>query len=217
MKKIAVILSGCGVFDGSEISEAVLTLLHIAKSNAQYQCFAPNIEQMHVLNHQTGEEMTQARNVLTESARIARGEITDLKELQVEQFDAVILPGGFGVAKNLSDFAIKGQNAQVNPIVFKACKAFADAKKPAGYICIAPALIPLIYGQDTQATIGNDPDTASALNAMGAHHVECSVDNIVVDEKHKVVSTPAYMLANSIIEADSGIACLVQKVLSLCD
>ncbi len=215
MKKIAVILSGCGVYDGAEINESVLTLLHIAKHGASYQCFAPDIEQMHVINHLSGEEMQPNRNVLVEAARIARGEIKPTTALNVDDFDALILPGGFGAAKNLSNFATDGANAQMNDEVLSACKAFANANKPVGYICIAPAMIPLVYGKDAIATIGNDADTAAAIERMGGQHVNCPVEAFVVDEKNKVVSTPAYMLAQSILEADAGISKLVAKVIEL--
>ena len=216
MKKVAVILAGCGVFDGAEINEAVLTLLHIAKAGGSYQCFAPDMEQMHTLNHLTGEEMSPNRNVLVEAARIARGDIKAVTELNVAEFDALILPGGFGAAKNLSDFAVKGADATMQADVLAVCKAFADAGKPAGYICIAPAMIPLVYGTGAKATIGNDADTAAAINSLGGEHVACPVDEFVVDEANKVVSTPAYMLAGSILEADAGISKLVAKVMELC-
>lgn len=215
MTKVAIILSGCGVFDGAEIHESVLTLLYLDQAGAQYQCFAPNINQHHVLNHLTGEEQAQTRNVLEEAARIARGEILDLKELNVDDYDALVVPGGFGAAKNLCDFALKGVNSSLNSDVERVCKAFAEQHKPAAYLCIAPALIAHIYPQGTKATIGNDADTASALSTLGAKHVECSVDNIVVDEQAKVVSTPAYMLAGSIKEAASGIEKAINKLLSL--
>lgn len=217
MKKIAIILSGCGVFDGAEITESVLTLLHVAKNGASYQCFAPNIEQMHTLNHLTGEEMQPNRNVLVESARIARGEVKDVKELNVDDFDALILPGGFGAAKNLSDFAVKGADSTLTPDVSIACKAFADAKKPAGYVCIAPAMIPHVYPEKTQLTIGNDQDTANAINALGGDHKTCPVEDIIIDIEHKVISTPAYMLAGNILEADAGISKLVVALLALCE
>ncbi|WMS94238.1 isoprenoid biosynthesis glyoxalase ElbB [Pseudoalteromonas sp. HL-AS2] len=214
MKKVAVILAGCGVYDGSEINEAVLTLLHIAKNSASYQCFAPDIAQHHTINHLTGEETTDNRNVLVEAARIARGEVKAITELDVTQFDALIVPGGFGAAKNLSDFAIKGPQASINADVLHACKAFANTNKAAGYMCIAPNLIPFIY-QQAHLTIGNDSDTANALNTLGAQHVTCAVDDIVVDQQYKLVTTPAYMLAQSILDADAGIAKLVSEVLAL--
>lgn len=137
MKKVAVILSGCGVFDGAEIHESVLALHAIEKQGASWHCFAPNVQQMHVINHLTGEEMPETRNVLVESARIARGKIQDVATLNVNEFDALLLPGGFGAAKNLTDFAVKGAQCSINPDVAAACLAFADAQKPAGYICIA--------------------------------------------------------------------------------
>ena len=215
MKKIAVILAGCGVYDGAEINEAVLTLLHIAKAGANYQCFAPDIDQLHTINHLNGEEMLPNRNVLVEAARIARGDIKALTELTANDFDGLIIPGGFGAAKNLCNFAIKGADAQVNPQMLSACQAFANANKPAGYMCIAPAMIPLIYDTGVKATIGNDVDTAHAMQKLGAHHVDCAVNDIVIDEQHKLVSTPAYMLAQSILEADAGIEKLVSAVLRM--
>lgn len=216
MKKIAVILAGCGVYDGAEINEAVLTLLHIAKADASYQCFAPDIEQLHTINHLTGEQMAPNRNVLVEASRIARGDIKPVTELNAENFDALIIPGGFGAAKNLCDFAVKGAQAQMNSDVLQVCKQFADMAKPAGYMCIAPAMIPLIYQAGVKTTIGNDADTASTINTLGAKHINCSVDEIVIDEQHKVVTTPAYMLAQSILDADAGIEKLVKAVIKMC-
>ncbi|WP_395338933.1 isoprenoid biosynthesis glyoxalase ElbB [Ningiella sp. W23] len=216
MKKVAVVLSGCGVFDGAEIQEAVLTLLYIAKAGAHYQCFAPDVAQMHVLNHTNGEEMPETRNVMLEASRICRGDIKAIDTLRADDFDAVILPGGFGAAKNLSDFATKGAHCSVEPSTLNALKSFANAGKPAGYICIAPAMIPLVYGENAKATIGHDADTATAINQMGGEHVSCAVDDIVVDEQHNLVSTPAYMLAESILDADAGIRKLVAKVLAMC-
>jgi len=216
MKKIAVILSGCGVFDGSEIHESVLTLLHIERLGAQYQCFAPNIDQMHVINHLTGEVDEHAsRNVLVESARIARGEIKDIKELQAKEFDALVLPGGFGAAKNLCDFAIKGADSIINSDVERACKQFSELKKPAAYICIAPAIIGHIYPQGTLATIGTDADTAEQVNKLGAKHINCAVNDFVYDDTAKVISTPAYMLAGSIIEANTSIENAINKLVAI--
>ena len=114
-KKIAVILSGCGVYDGAEVHESVITLLRLDQRGAQVQCFAPDIPQLHVVNHLTGEEMPESRNVLVESARIARGEVKDIKQANAEEFDALIVPGGFGAAKNLSAFDVKGAECSVNP------------------------------------------------------------------------------------------------------
>lgn len=216
MKKIAVLLSGAGVFDGSEIHEAVLTMLALTKLGASYQCFAPNIEQMHVVNHLTGEvSAEESRNVLVESARIARGEITATDRLDIEAFDALVIPGGFGAAKNLCNFATNGSDCEIPLEVADFITEFADAKKPVGFICIAPIMIPLLYGEGVTGTIGNDIDTAQAFNLMGGHHQEAVVQDIIVDEANKVVSTPAYMLAGNIVEANEGIEKLVKKVLEM--
>lgn len=214
-KKVAVILSGCGVYDGAEIYESVITLLRLDQRGAQVQCFAPNIAQLHVINHLTGEEMPESRNVLVESARIARGEVKDIREANAEDFDALIIPGGFGSAKNLSNFAIEGTGCTVQPDVLALTEAFAEAGKPVGLICISPALAAKIYGPGVTCTIGNDADTAAALNKMGATHEDCEVSEIVEDKARKLVTTPAYMLAQSISEAASGINKLVDRVLEL--
>ena len=218
MKNIAVILSGCGVYDGSEIHEAVLTLLAIEQAGAKYRCFAPNINQHHVINHFTGQVMEQEqRNVLVESARISRGDTEDLTEFYIDEFDALIVPGGFGAAKNLSDFAINGEAIAVNEQVLAVCQAFAKAKKPAGYMCIAPVMIPLIYGAGAQATIGKDVAIAESLTNIGLTHKDCAVDDIIVDDARQLVSTPAYMVATTLMEAASGINKLVEKVVKLAD
>ncbi|WP_409288570.1 isoprenoid biosynthesis glyoxalase ElbB [Pseudomonas sp. KCJK8927] len=214
-KKVAVILSGCGVYDGAEIHESVITLLRLDQRGAQVQCFAPNIAQMHVINHLTGEAMPESRNVLVESARIARGEVKDIREAKVEDFDALIVPGGFGAAKNLSNFAVEGANCSVNPDVLALAEAFADACKPVGLICISPALAAKIYGPGVVCTIGNDAGTAAAVVKMGGTHEECDVHDIVEDTQRKLVTTPAYMLAQSISEAAGGIYKLVDRVLEL--
>lgn len=215
MKKVAVILSGCGVYDGSEIHEAVLTLLAIEQNGGKYRCFAPNINQYHVVNHLTGEVTDESRNVLVESARISRGDIEDIIDLDIREFDALIVPGGFGAAKNLCNFAIESEQCVMNADVLTACQAFAKAEKPAGYICIAPAMLPLIYPKGIQGTIGTEQGTAEAVSALGLTHINCTVDDVVIDQAHKIVSTPAYMLAMSISEAASGINKLVKTVFSL--
>ena len=214
-KKVAVILSGSGVYDGAEIQESVITLLRLDQRGAQVQCFAPNIAQLHVINHLTGEEMPESRNVLVESARIARGNVKDIRDADVEDFDALIVPGGFGAAKNLSNFAIEGAGCTVQPEVLALAEAFAEAGKPVGLICISPALAAKIYGPGVTCTIGNDADTAAAMNKMGATHEECAVTEIVEDKARKLVTTPAYMLAQTISEAASGINTLVDRVLEL--
>jgi enhancing lycopene biosynthesis protein 2 len=171
-----------------------------------------------VVNHLTGEATNaHPRNVLVESARIARGEIKDLSQLNAGDFDALAVPGGFGVAKNLSDFAIKGSDAQLNSELAHVCQQFALLAKPAAYICIAPTIIPFIYPKGTLATIGSDPDTATAINQLGAKHITCPVDEFIIDLHAKVISTPAYMLAGSILEANSGIEKTINKLLELID
>ena len=216
MKNIAVLLSGCGVFDGTEIHEAVLTLLAISRAGARYQCFAPNIKQMHVVNHFTGEVNTEeTRNVLIESARIARGEVLDTHSLDISQFDGLVIPGGFGAAKNLSNFATNGSDCNVNPIVETFIREFSLAHKPVGFVCISPVMIPKIYGEGAIGTIGSDTETAYAFNEMGGKHQSVAVEDIVVDQINKIVSTPAYMLATSIVEAHIGIEKLVNKVLEM--
>ena len=214
-KKVAVILSGSGVYDGAEIHESVITLLRLDQRGAQVQCFAPNIAQLHVINHLTGEEMPETRNVLVESARIARGNIKDIREADVNDFDALIVPGGFGAAKNLSNFAVEGAGCSVQPEVLALAEAFAEAGKPVGLMCISPALAAKIYGPGVTCTIGNDTDTATAMNKMGATHEDCAVTEIIEDKARKLVTTPAYMLAQNISEAASGINKLVDRVLEL--
>lgn len=214
-KRIAVILSGCGVFDGSEIYESVLTLLRLDQKGVQCQCFAPDMAQHHVINHMNGEEMRESRNVLIESARLARGNIQRLAECQAADFDGLIIPGGFGAAKNLSDFALAGADMIVQKDVFNTVQAFSEAKKPVGLICIAPAMAGKLFGNGVRCTIGNDSEMADTIRLTGAECVDCSVHDIVVDDVHKLVTTPAYMLANSISEAATGINRLVDKVLEM--
>ncbi len=215
-KKVAVLLAGSGVYDGSEIHEAVITLLSLDRAGASVQCFAPNVNQLHVVNHLTGEVAEgEQRNVLVESARIARGEVRDVAELNAKDFDALIVPGGFGAAKNLCDFALNGSDMTMNEDTLLAAQSFKVAHKPVGLMCIAPAMATAIFGADVKCTIGSDIDTAAAISEMGAQHVQAEVDTIVVDEANKLVTTPVYMLAETIAEAASGIEKLVAEVLSL--
>ena len=217
MTRVGVVLSGCGVFDGAEIHESVLTLLALDRAGAQVHFFAPDKPQMHVINHLTGEESSESRNVLVESARIARGNIQPLSQADAGELDALIVPGGFGAAKNLSSFATQGAECSVDAELQRLVQKMHQAGKPLGFICIAPALLPKLLGVHTRLTIGNDPDTAEAIDAMGGEHVVCPVDDIVVDLDQKVVTTPAYMLANSIGEAAQGIEKLVARVLELAE
>lgn len=213
-KKIAVILSGCGNKDGAEIHESVLTLWAIHKHGADYQCFAPDIPQHHVLNFITDQEMEEDRNVLVESARIARGKIKDLAEYNADDFDALVIPGGLGVAKNLSTFAFDGPHCFINEEVERAVRETADQGKPIGALCIAPAIIAKILG-DVEVTIGQDPGTEAAVVQMGASHSKTTHGEIIVDRQKKVVTTPCYMLDARVDQIGEGAENLVIAVLEL--
>ena len=219
MPKVGVVLSGCGVNDGAEIHESVITMLFLDRAGAEMVLMAPNIDQLHVINHATGEEIEgESRNVLVESARIARGEIKDIVDVTSEDIDALIFPGGFGVAKNLCDYAMAGADCSVNPDVFRLVSEVHSAEKPIGVICISPAMMGKVMekmGEKVSLTIGNDEQTANDLTTMGAKHVTCPVQEIVVDKDKKVVSTPVYMLAGRISEAAEGIEKLVKEVIDL--
>lgn len=214
-KKVAVVLSGCGVYDGSEAYETVLTLLYLSQAGAEVKCFAPELT-IEPVNHISGEQMTgESRNTLLEAARLVRGEIANITEANANDFDALIVPGGFGAAKNLSNYATAGANCEVQADFLQFAKSMYESKKPIGLICIAPTMAAHICGSGVSCTIGNDADTAKNIEAMGAKHVECSVSDIHTDEANKLVTTPAYMLAQSISEAATGIEKLVKKVLSM--
>ncbi len=211
-KKFAVVLAGNGVYDGSEIHEATLSLYAIAKNGGTYQIFAPNIEQHHVVNHITGEEIPEKRNVLIESARIARGNIKDLKEFSPEDFDYLLFPGGFGVAKNLCSFAFDGVDCNVNADVETAIKTMHKANKPIGALCIAPALIAKVLG-NIEVTIGQDEGTAKAITAMGAVHTKTNHGEVAVDTKNKIVTTPCYMLDATIAQIGEGAENVVKQLM----
>ncbi len=197
MAKVAVVLSGCGYLDGAEVQESVFTLLFLDRAGAQVECFAPDKEQMHVVDHRSGDATAEKRNVLAESARIARGEIQDIKAASMSDFDALVMPGGYGVAKNLSDFAVKGPDAEIDPELVRLIGEAVSGGKPIVAICISPAILAAALkkvGANATLTIGNDEGTAGAIQALGSRHQACPVDQAVVDEQHKVISTPAYML-----------------------
>ncbi len=216
MAKVGVLLSGCGFLDGAEIHESVLTLLALDRAGATIICMAPNIDQHHVINHLTQEATEEKRNVLEESARIARGEIKDLKDVSASDLDALILPGGFGAAKNLSDFAFQGTDATVNPEVKRILEEMIAAGKPVGAICIAPATLTRALSDiNPEVTIGNDQGTATAIESMGGQHKTCTVDLIHSDNKNKIVTTPAYMLGPGIKDVAEGIQKLVDRVIEL--
>jgi enhancing lycopene biosynthesis protein 2 len=214
--KVGVLLSGCGVFDGTEIHEAVLTLLALDRAGVSIVCTAPDCDQYHVLNHMTQQEMDEKRNVLIESARIARGDIVDLQDITAKDLDALIMPGGFGAAKNLSSFALKGPDATVQPQVQRILREMLSAGKPIGAMCIAPAtLTKALATESPEVTIGTDTGTAAAIETMGGRHKVCHVEQIHVDQARKIVTTPAYMLGPGIKEVAVGIEKLVNKVVEL--
>lgn len=215
MKKVGVVLSGCGVYDGAEIHESVLTLLALAKQGAEAVCFAPDKNQADVINHLSGESMPETRNVLIEAARIARGNIQPLAQAHADDLDALIVAGGFGAAKNLSNFASQGSECRVDDALKNLAQQMHAAGKPLGFMCIAPAMLPKIFDFPLRLTIGTDIDTAEVIEEMGGEHVPCPVEDIVVDEDNKIVTTPAYMLAQNIAEAATGIEKLVERVLVL--
>ncbi len=219
MKKVAVVLSGCGVFDGSEIHEACAALLALHRAGAEAVICAPAGPQMHVVNHLAGEPTEgESRDILVESARLARGEIKPLAEIDVAGLDAVLLPGGFGAAKNLCTFAVDGENCTVNPEVESFLRKAHDHGKAIGAMCIAPVILARVFGADLKPslTIGNDPATAAKIILMGAHHIDCTAAETVVDESNNMVTTPAYMIAGNIGEVFDGAEAFVEKLLGLC-
>lgn len=218
MKQIGVILAGCGIYDGSETHEAVLTLLSIDNAGANAVCFAPDIEQYHVIDHRTGEVVPgESRNVLVESARLVRGKITDVKQIDVQNLDALIVPGGYGAAKNLCDYALRGTDFDVLPSVASAINSFRLAGKPIGFICVAPVIAARLFGSEQiELTIGNNRKTAADIETLGARNVDAGTEEIVVSSNGKIVSTPAYMLGPSIRHVAKGIDALVRKVIELC-
>ena len=213
MKKIAVVLAGCGHMDGAEIQESVLSLYFIEKYGMTYEVFAPNIEQHHVINHFLKEPTSEKRNVLVEAARIARGKIKDIKQLDVNSFDAIYMPGGFGAAKNLCDYAFKGSDAQVLKELDEKIKEFNAKGKYVCAVCIAPVIVARVLGaQHVELTIGDDASTADDVKMFGAKHVNKAVSDFHFDEKNKVLSTPAYMYNAKISEVGSGIEKMVKKL-----
>jgi len=219
MARVAVCLSGCGVFDGAEIHESVLTLLALDRAGAEVVCCAPDKQQADVIDHRTQKPIPeQRRNVLVESARIARGEIKPLGDVRAADIDALIFPGGFGAAKNLCSFAMNGPDCTVDPQVESLVADMLASSKPIGALCIAPTLLARILGRKkikAQVTIGSDPGTAAAINRMGAQHRECATTDVVVDEDQRVVTTPAYMTGKGPADVFAGIEKLVAQVLRM--
>ena len=203
-KNVLVLLSGCGVFDGSEIHESVITLLALSKIGANATVTAPNKDQAHVIDHNAGAPADETRNVLVESARIARGPVLPLNEVNVDDFDALFLPGGFGAAKNLNTFAFDGAGCSIDPDVEKVIQGFHTAGKPIGAVCIAPTVVVRALGKGI-VTIGSDPDTASAIECMGGSHMNCAVTETAIDPENKIVTAPAYMCEASLADIAAGI------------
>lgn len=214
MKKFAVVLSGCGVFDGAEIHEATLSLYAIKKHGAAYEVFAPDVNQHHVINHLNGEEMKETRNVLVESARIARGKIKPLAQFDPGAFDAILLPGGFGAAKNLCTFAFDGPDCKVDPDTEKALKGMHKAGKPIGALCISPVILAKVLG-NVKLTIGQDQGTAEGVTKLGATHMTTNHGEVVSDDKNKVFTTPCYMLDADIVQIGDGAENIVRAMLEV--
>lgn len=221
--KIAVVLAGCGVYDGTEVHEASACLVHLSRAGAEVSMFAPDMQQMHVINHTKGEPMEEQRNVLVESARIARGKISALTELKAGQFDGVVFPGGFGAAKNLSTFAVDGVDCKVIPDVERVLKEFHSAKKPIGLCCIAPVLAAKVL-PGCSVTVGSDQEeggrwpyagTAGAIEQLGATHVKKEASEAHVDDANKVVTAPAYMCETGVHEIFDGIGKMIDGVIKL--
>jgi enhancing lycopene biosynthesis protein 2 len=215
MTKVAVILSGSGYLDGAEIRESVLALYFLDKYGAEVSIFAPDIEQMHVINHLTGEATPESRNVLIEAARIARGQIENIDQLNVNNFDALVIPGGFGVAKNLSSLAVEGAEATVLQSFKTVILAFLETKKPIGAICIAPAVLALaVKGSATaKLTIGDDEGTAGVITSTGCSHKNAATNEMVYDTENKIASCSAYMREDSIAAVGDGIEKVIKQVL----
>lgn len=211
-KKFAVVLAGCGVMDGAEIHEAVMTLYAISLNGCSYQVFAPDIDQHHVINHITGKEMNEKRNVLIESARIARGKALPLSHYNPTEFDALIFPGGFGVAKNLCSFAFDGANCSINPLVEQTIKATHALKKPIGALCISPVLLAKALGKGT-LTIGQDQETAKAIVTLGGKHKNTKHGEVAIDSENLLFTTPCYMLESKITDIANGAKAVVEVML----
>jgi len=216
-KKVGVILSGCGVYDGAEIHESVITMLALDRAGAEMVICAPDIEQMHVINHHTGEVAEgESRNVRVEAARIARGPVADVADVDAGELDALILPGGFGAAKNLCTFAVDGADCEIDPGVAALVREVHAQGKPVAAVCIAPAVLAKVLGTEgPELTIGTDADTAGALESMGATHIACPVTEFVVDRDRKLITSPAYMLAGRISEAAEGIEKTVKALMEM--
>ena len=214
MKKFAIVLSGCGVYDGAEIQEAVTAMLAVCRKGHSYQIFAPDIPQYHVVNHITGEEMQEKRNVMIESARIARGNIKDLKSFDPAEYDALLFAGGFGAAKNLSDFAFKGSDFVVNDQVADVIRATHSAGKPIGAMCVSPVLIANVI-KGVELTLGGKCPASDAAEEHGAIHKITTHGEVTIDQKNKIATTPCYMLDATIAQVADGAENIVSELINL--
>ncbi len=218
MKTVGVVLAGCGFLDGAEIYESVLTLLALDRADVTVQCLAPDVTQLHVVNHRTGESTGESRNVLIEAARLARGKIEPLSNAWVDKLDAVVFPGGFGAAKNYCDYAVKGDDCAILPLVESFLQAWMQTAKPIGLICISPVVFARAFkGQSLhpQLTVGAASGASASLEAFGGRHVVATASEAVVDREHRIVSTPAYMCQTRISEVARGIEHLVAELLAM--
>jgi len=216
MKHIAVVLCGSGYKDGSEIRESVLTLLALSHQGAHFTCFACDDFQYDVVNCLTGETVAnEKRHMLIESARIARGDVRPLTELNVKNFDGIIFPGGFGAAKNLCTFAFHGSSGSVRADVQSILDSFYQSKKPIGAICIAPAILALAFrNKGLTLTVGAAGETADEIIKLGHKHQACRADECVVDRTHRMATCPAYMYDDApLADIYRGIEGVVKAVL----
>jgi enhancing lycopene biosynthesis protein 2 len=213
-RRVAVVLSGCGFLDGSEITEAASALIALSEAGAKFKCFAPDLE--FTPAHYAGGTSNAPRNVLEESGRIARKDILALDKLKADDFDAVVFPGGFGAAKVLCSWGEKGAKGLPLPQVKKIITEFHAASKPIGAICIAPALVALVLGKNgVEVTIGDDAETAAEIIKTGAVHTACAVTDYVSDRDNKVLTTPAYMYEAQPHEVYTGIRKMIRELVEM--
>ncbi len=218
MKTVGVVLAGCGYLDGAEIYESVLTLLALDRAGIPVQCLAPDVPQLHVVNHMTGEPTGDSRRVLIEAARLARGNIQPLDDSWVNKLDAVIFPGGFGAAKNYCDYAVKGDDCSINPMVKSFMVKMVEARKPVGVICIAPVVLArALKGKSLhpRLTVGAASGASASVDKFGSKHIECPVTDCVVDKENLIVSTPAFMYNTHIADVALGIDKLVNEIIAM--
>jgi enhancing lycopene biosynthesis protein 2 len=216
-KQVGVVLAGCGYLDGTEIQEAVLSLYFLERGGAAVRAFAPDRPQMHVVEHLSQIEASESRNVLQESARLVRGAINPLSHADMVRLEALVIPGGYGVAKNLSSFATQGAAGTVDGELVRLIGQAIEARKPIVALCIAPAIVALALrqlGHRARLTIGHEEESAAAISALGCTHIKCDVDDIVVDEPLRIISTPAYMLGPGPAQIGAGIEKAIAKMFS---